>query len=193
MCAHLHGQLLNATRLGEALGVSHTSVRRYLDALNETFVVRVLPPFATNEGKRLVRSPKVYLRDSGLLHALLDIETTDDLHGHPVFGASWEGLVIDGVVACLKDGWRASHYRTASGVEIDLLLERGRNRVAIECKASASPTVGKGFWLACQELGVDAAWVVAPVEESYPLRAPAWVTPLPELLDRITAGQLSRP
>ena len=138
MCAHSHAQLLNQSQFGSALGVSHTTVRKYLDILCRTFMIRLLPPYLPNLAKRLVKSQKIYVRDSGILHALLGISTYDDLLGHPVFGASWEGLVIENLLGELPD-WSGFFYRTAAGAEIDLLLEKGRRRVAIECKVSAAP------------------------------------------------------
>lgn len=184
MLAHLHGQTLNSSQLGAALGVSHTTIRSYLDLLSQTFMLRLLEPFASNTRKRLVKSPKVYLRDSGILHTLLQIDRLDDLLAHPGCGESWEGLVIENVIASLPR-WQPSFYRTAAGAEIDLILERGRRRLAVECKASTAPTVSRGFWSALEDLGIDEAWVVAPVSEPYPLRAGVTVAPLRVLLDRL--------
>ena len=183
MCAHEHGQLLNAARLGSALGVSAQTIRAYLELLCGTFVMRLLPPLEANLGKRLVRSPKLFLRDTGILHSLLGIETQDDLLGHPCRGASWEGFVLENVLAALP-GWTASFYRTAAGAELDLVLERGQRRVAVECKASTSPVVSRGFWSALEDLGIDEAYVVAPVAASYPLGKGATVLPLGDLLAR---------
>jgi hypothetical protein len=187
MLAHLHGQTLNSSQLGAALGVSHTTVRSYLDLLTQTFMVRLLEPFATNTKKRLVKSPKVYLRDSGILHSLLQIDHLDDLLAHPGCGESWEGLVIENVIAALPR-WQPSFYRTTDGAEIDLILERGQRRLAIECKVSAAPVVSRGFWSALEDLGIKEAWVVAPVKEPYPLRANVTVTPLQVLLERLAAA-----
>jgi len=186
MVAHVHGQTLNSSQLGAALGVSHTTFRSYLDLLTQTFMVRLLEPFATNEKKRIVKSPKVYLRDSGLLHSLLQIDSLDDLLAHPACGASWEGLVIENIVAAWP-GWRPSFYRTTNGAEIDLILERGRRRLAIECKASTVPVVSRGFWNALDDLGIGEAWVIAPVAEPYPLRDGVTVAPLRTLLDHSEA------
>jgi hypothetical protein len=123
-----------------------------------------------------VKSPRIYLRDTGILHALLDIETWDDLLGHPVFGHSWESMVIEGVLAQMP-GWRGAFYRTATGAEIDLVLEKGRRRIAIECKASGAPQPTKGFWNALDDVGAREAWIVAPIEGSYPLARGAWSPP----------------
>jgi len=181
MCAHYHGQLLNLSRLGEALGVSHPTVRSYVDLLAQTFMLRVLPPLHVNLKKRLVKSPKIYLRDPGILHALLDVATFDDLLGHPVAGASWEGLVIENVLAARPE-WRGFFYRTAKGAELDLVMERGQQRIAIECKMSSAPTVTQGFWNALQDLGISEAWIIAPVKESYPIGKGVRVTSLSEFM-----------
>lgn len=179
LCAHSHGQLLNGSKLGSAMGVSHHTIRAYIDLLEQTFVMRVLPPYEANLKKRLIKSPKIYIRDSGLLHALLGLETQDDLFSHPCYGSSWEGFAIENIVSQLPE-WRASFYRTASGSEIDLILEKGARRIAVECKASTSPEVGRGFWNALKDLEIEEAWIVAPVSESYPLRKGVTVTPLNE-------------
>jgi len=184
LLAHLHGQTLNSSELGAALGVSHTTSRSYLDLLTQTFMVRLLEPCVANTKKRLVKSPKVYLRDTGILHSLLQIDSLDDLLAHPVCGESWEGLVIENVIAALPR-WQPSFYRTAAGAEIDLVLERGRRRLAIECKASTAPTVSRGFWSALEDLEIEEAWIVAPVAEPYPLRAGVTVAPLRALLERL--------
>ena len=162
-------------------GVSHTTVRSYLGLLSQTFMVRLLEPLEVNVKKRLVKSPKVYLRDSGTLHALLEVEDMDGLLGHPAYGFSWEGLVLDNVIASLPY-WRPSFYRTSHGAEVDLVLSRGPRRIAIECKASAAPTASRGLHSALDDLDIDEAWIVAPVEEAYPLDERIRVTPLQHLL-----------
>ncbi len=177
LCAHSHGQLLNQSRLGGVLGVSHHTIRSYIDLLEHTFILRALPPCQANLKKRLVKSPKIYIRDSGLLHALLDLETQEHLFSHPCYGSSWEGFVIENILAMYPE-WRASFYRTSSGNEIDLILERGRRRVAVECKASSAPEVGRGFWNALKDLDITEAWIVAPVDESYPLGDGVTVVPI---------------
>ncbi len=181
MCAHNHGQLLNSSRLGESIGVTHPTILSYIDLLAQTFMIRVLPPFQANLKKRLVKSPKVYIRDTGILHALLDIETLDDLMSHPVFGSSWEGLVLENVMEVFQ-GWKAGFYRTSAGAELDLVLERGRKRIGVECKASAAPQVTKGFWNSLRDLGIREAWIIAPIKEPYPIEKGVTVTPLPTFL-----------
>ncbi len=166
MLAHTHGQLLNASKLGESLGVSHTTVRSYIDILSDTFMVRVLEPYSTNTKKRLVKSPKTYLRDSGIVHALLDIENMDDLLGHPGLGSSWEGFALETVLANNRDK-TPFFYRTSSGVEVDLVLVKGRKKTAVEFKASKAPKIGKGVYAALNDLEIDELFVIAPVDESY--------------------------
>lgn len=175
ICAHLHGRLWNASAVGQAIGVSHTTARSYLDILSQTFLLRVLPPCERNLKKRLVKTPKLYLRDTGLLHALLGIASGDDLLGHPIYGVSWEGLVIESILARLGTAWQASFYQTSKGSEVDLVLEQGRRRIVVECKASRTPQVTKGFWTSLKDLDVERAWVVAPVTEAYPISKGIWV------------------
>jgi len=181
MCAHTQGQLLNSSQLGSALGVSHTTFRSYIDLLAETFMIRILPPFAANLKKRLVKSPKVYLRDTGILHTLLAIDAFDDLMGHPVFGASWETMALENIIAAFP-GWEPYFYRTAAGAEIDLVLVRGTRKMAFEFKASTTPRPTKGFWNGLKDLHIDQAWVIAPVDESYPLTETVKVCPLAEIV-----------
>jgi predicted AAA+ superfamily ATPase len=166
MLSHYHGQTLNASKFGQALGVSRTTISKYLDIMQQTFMVRVLPPLMANIKKRLIKTPKVYLRDTGILHALLEIENIEDLLGHPIAGASWEGWCIEQILAVMPD-WRASFYRTSSGEEIDLIIERGRKRLAFEFKASMSPKLSRGFPGTLAVLQPDHTWIVAPVLESY--------------------------
>lgn len=178
MLAHYHGQLWNASTIAGSLGVSAPSVRHYLDILESTFMVRVLQPYSANLGKRLVKSPKVYLRDSGVLHTLLNLPSHDALLGHPVLGASWEGWVIEQILAQAPTGTRPSFFRTASGNEIDLLLELpGGQLCAIEIKHSAAPKLGKGFVEVLDALELTSGFVIAPVSEPFPLSQRAMALP----------------
>ena len=179
MLAHLQGQLFNASRLGMALGgASHTTVSRYADVLVDTLIVRRLRPCVPNIGKRLVKSPKVYLRDSGLLHALLGLATVRDLQGHPIAGASWEGFVVEQVAAQLPADAQLGFYRTAAGAEIDLVIEHRARRIGVEIKFSAAPKPAKGFWEALKDLRLDKTYVIAPVQRRYPLAAGVEVVPV---------------
>lgn len=180
MCAHYHGQTLNASALAQSLGVSHTSVRKYVELLSQTFMLRILPPFEVNLKKRLVKAPKVYLRDSGILHSLLGIDDFSALLGHPVYGASWEGFALEQVLARFP-GWKQGFYRTSDGTEMDLVLEKGGRRIGFEFKASVAPSVTVGFWNSFEALGLEAAYVVAPVASGYPLRDHVRVIPMADL------------
>ena len=184
MCAHVHGSLLNASKLADSLGVSSHTVRSYIDLLEHTFMLRVLLPDATNLKKRLVKSPKIYIRDSGILHALLDIRTHDELLSHPILGASFEGFAMENILASAKN-YEPSFYRTSAGAEIDLILRRGRRTLAFELKSSSVPRVSKGFWNALEDVSPDEAYVVAPVKESYPMKGAVMVSPLQEIMAKL--------
>lgn len=170
MLAHNQAGLLNASRLAAGLGVTAPTVTSYIDLLVDLLLVRRLPPFHSNAGKRLVKSPKVYVRDSGLVHALLGIETLDDLLGHPVAGASWEGSIVESLVAVAPPGSVASFYRTATGVELDLVLELGgrHGTWAIEIKRSLAPKLERGFHVALEDLHPSKTFLVYAGEERYP-------------------------
>jgi uncharacterized protein len=184
MLAHHHGQLWNASTIAGSLGITAPSVRHYLDILESTFMLRVLQPYSANLGKRLVKSPKVYLRDSGVLHALLNLPSHDALLGHPVLGASWEGWVIEQILAQAPIGSRANFFRTASGNELDLLLELpGGHLRAIEIKHSAAPKLGRGFNEALDALKLDHGYVVAQVNEPYAMTPRARALPLRNLAE----------
>ena len=185
MLAHLQGQLFNASAIAASLGVSTSSATRYLDHLCDTLMVRRLEPHFVNLGKRLVKSPKVYVRDSGLLHSLLGIRAVNDLLGHPSTGASWEGFVVEQIANQLPAGAAMTFYRTAAGTEMDVVVELGQRKIGFEVKFSSAPTVTKGFWQACEDLQLDAAYVVAPVREGWAMKGKARVvavTDVPALL-----------
>ncbi len=170
MLAHNQGTLLNASRLAGGLGVSAPTVNNYIGLLVDLLLVRRLQPFHANVGKRLVKSPKTYVRDSGLVHALLGIETFDDLLGHPVVGTSWEGFVIENLLAVAPERTRASFYRTAAGAEIDLLLEPGGRygTWAIEIKRGLAPKLEKSFRNALEDLKPTRAFIVYSGADRYP-------------------------
>jgi len=181
MCAHSQGQLLNASKFGDSLGFNHTTIKKYLDIFAGTFMLRLLPPFTANTKKRIVKSPKIYIRDTGVLHALLNIESMNELLGHPVFGASWESLVIENVMEKYRE-WDTGFYRTSNGAEIDLVLQKGQKIIAIECKATTAPKLSKGFYSAITDLNIERGFVIAPVGSSYPLNERVTVMPLNEFL-----------
>lgn len=170
MLAHTQGSTLNAANIAAGLGVSGQTVRRYLDILVDLMLVRRLEPFSENVGKRLVRSPKIYLRDTGLMHALLGIESYDGLLGHPAVGGSWEGFVLEHLIAHAPRGTTPWLYRTQAGAEIDLLLVApDGTRTAVEVKRSLAPKASRGFRVACEDLAADHRMIVTPGEGRYPI------------------------
>ncbi len=184
MCAHNQGQILNLSKLGNSMGLTHPTIRKYIDIFEQTFIVRSLPPFEINVKKRLVKSPKIYLRDSGLLHQLLGIKNMDALFSHPVFGSSWEGFVIEQILSVIDVP--AYFYRTATGDEMDLVLDIHGKIIAIECKASAAPQVTKGFYNAIEVLKPVKTFIVAPIEtEIYELQNDIFVASLKEAIFEI--------
>jgi predicted AAA+ superfamily ATPase len=192
MLAHQHGQLFNASALAVAMGgISPITVSRYLDIFCDALIVRKLEPYFVNLGKRLVKSPKVYFRDLGLLHALLNIGQAHDLQGHPMAGYSWEGLVINHLAAQMSRGFgdNASlyFYRTSAGAEMDAVIDTGSERIGFEIKLSDAPRVTKGFWNACADLQLSRAYVVAPVEHSWPLSDIAKVVPFATLSQTLSS------
>ena len=161
MLAHNQGTILNASQLARNLEVSSVTINRYLDLMCDLLLVRRLQPWAANAGKRLVRAPKIYVRDSGLVHALLNITSSNDLISHPVVGGSWEGFVIENIMSALQGGALPYYYRTAAGAEIDLILEfSGQEKWAIEIKRSSYPALSKGFHIACGDIKADRKFVV---------------------------------
>ena len=171
MLAHEQGARLNAARLAGSLSISAKSVTRYVDLLVDLLLVRRLSPLHANVGKRLVKSPRVYVRDSGLVHALLGLGDYETLVGHPVVGASWEGFVIENLLSVAPERSLASYYRTAAGAEIDLVLDLpgGRGRWAIEIKRGLAPRLDRGFHHAREDLQPDRCFLVYSGEERYPL------------------------
>lgn len=184
MCAHNQGQLFNSSKLGESLGVTYQTIRRYIDLMEQTFIVRSLPPYEKNIKKRLVKSPKIYVRDSGLLHRLLQVDDFNSLMGNPVFGSSWEGFVIENIISSLKD-CKFSFYRSATGDELDLLIERGSRMIAVECKASSAPQVTKGFWNSIETIKPDKTYIVSPISASYPYKQGVEVCGLSDFLKKV--------
>jgi predicted AAA+ superfamily ATPase len=182
MLAHSHGLLWNASRMAAAFGVTPPTMQRYLDILEATYMVRRLPPWSANLGKRLVKSPKVYVQDSGLLHALLGIESVEALLGHPVAGASWESWVLEQITRQLTpQRWQLSFYRTAAGAELDVVAEKGQRRLGFEMKLSSAPALSRGFWQAVADVKPERTYVIAPVDKGYPLAADVAVLPALEL------------
>ncbi len=184
MLAHHQGGTLNVAQLARNLGVDGKTAAAYIDLLSDLLLVRRLPAWRTNLGKRLVKSPKVYVRDSGLLHTLLAIGDKDTLLGHPVVGASWEGFVIENLLASAPQGVQGHFYRTSGGAEIDLLLAWPDGRLwAVEIKRSLSPRPERGFHAACADLQPERRFVVYPGQETYPIAGDTIAIPLDESAD----------
>jgi predicted AAA+ superfamily ATPase len=170
MLAHNQGELLDQSKLAGALAISGQTVGRYIDLLCDLMLVRRLPAWSGNVGKRLIRAPKVYVRDSGLVHALLGLQNLDAVLSHPTAGSSWEGFVLEQLVNAAPHA-QASFYRTSNGAEVDLVLEfRSGQTWVIEIKRSTAPTVSKGFYLAATDLRATRKLLVAPVEQPYPMQ-----------------------
>lgn len=192
LCAHFQGQIINYSKLAASMEMSHTSMRRYLDLLQQTFLLRILPPFETNTKKRLVKSSKVYIRDSGLLHSLLGIRDTNTLLAHPALEPSWEGMVIEQILSALEDT-PAFFYRTAKGEEADLILQVPEGLIVIECKASSAPRLTKGFYTLLEDLKPIQVFVVAPIEGApYPVDEQITIIGIKDLLQNLKSRILPR-
>lgn len=188
MLAHTHGSLLNASNLARNLAVSAQSIGRYVDLLVDLLLVRRLTPHHGNVEKRLVKSPKLYLRDSGILHALLGLRTFDDVSGHPIVGNSWEGFVIENLIAAAPEGTAASFYRTTAGAEVDLLLQLPRGDLwAIEIKSGLTPKLERGFHHARADLKPAKSFVVYAGDERFPVEEGIEAIGLRELVDLLRA------
>lgn len=184
MCSHNQGQLLNSSRLGESLGVTYHTIQNYLDLLEQLFILRSLKPYSSNIKKRAIKAPKVYVRDSGILHSFLGIKDMNELLGHPIFGQSWEGYSLENILIHFHD-WNPYFYRTSSGNEIDLILQNGNKKIAVEFKTSTAPKPTKGLYYVLDELKIEKSWIVAPIdEETYPLNERVTAISLPAFLNQ---------
>ena len=181
MVAHYHGQTWNGAELARALAVGESTVRRYLDLMTGVFMVRQLPPWFENLGKRQVKAPKVYVRDSGLLHALLGITDRHALEHHPKVGASWEGYAVEEVLKALQPD-EAYYWATHNGAELDLLLFKNGRRIGVECKRADAPTLTPSMRTALHDLKLDELRVVYPGTKRYPLGQGIEAVPLAELV-----------
>ena len=170
MLAHNNAQQANYSKLGESLGFSYKTIKNYIDTLTDFYMIRQVQPWSGNTKKRLIKAPKVYLRDSGLNHRFLNITDFEDLLGHPAIGASWEGFILENIINNLSDKWRYSYYRSSAQAEVDLVLEGVKNSVwAVEVKRSSAPKVSRGFHSACNDIKATRKFVIYPGVESYPL------------------------
>ena len=186
MVAHYHGQLWNGAQIGRSLGVSETTARRYLDILAGSYMVRILPPWFENLKKRQVKAPKAYLRDSGVLHALLGLKTPSAVHGHPKLGASWEGFAVEHVLALLESR-EAYFWATHAGAELDLLVPVGGKRFGFEFKYADAPGRTRSMLVALEDLSLEHIWVIYPGKESYAIHERISVVPL-AALPEVTMG-----
>lgn len=183
MLAHINGNILNTSDLSRSLGISQPTVNRYIDLLTGSFVVHRLTPYFTNVSKRLVKAPKLYIRDSGVVHQLAQISSYDALLGNPIAGASWEGYVIEQIRRVVGSDWSFHYYRTHAGAEIDLLLVAPNGqKIAIEIKLTNAPTVSKGFYSSLDDIKPNHAFIVIPNGDSYPKDNNIWVCNLTELV-----------
>lgn len=186
MLAHNQSTLLNAATIAAGLAIDGKTVARYLDLLVDLLLVRRLMPYLSNTGKRLIKSPKVYVRDSGIVHALLNLSSWDSILGHPIAGGSWEGFVIESILSNASERVLASFYRTTGGAEIDLILELPNNEIwAIEIKHGLTPTLGKGFYQAYDDIKPHKAFVVYSGSECYPIKQDIWAIGLVDICKRI--------
>ena len=183
MLAHYHGNQINLSEFGRNLELSHTTIRNYLDLLTDFYMVRQLPPWAGNIKKRLVKTPKIYIRDTGILHSLLQLTDMDALLSHPVSGASWEGFVTENIINQLDERWEYNYYKTATQAEIDLVLHTPDNETwAIEIKRTSAPKPTRGFYEACNDVRATHKWIVNANKDRYPLPGEVEVIGLIEFL-----------
>lgn len=183
MLCHGQGTLINYSTLARNLDISSPSVSRYIQFLEDLFLVRILNPWHGNIQKRLIKTPKVYVRDSGILHALLRIVDHNDLLGHPIVGASWEGWVLENLLARLPAHVFSSFYRSAAGAEVDLVLESGQKVLAIEIKKSTAPSLTKGFYLAAEDIGATHKYLVHGGTDEFPLKGDVRAVPLSKMME----------
>jgi len=183
MLAHIQGGLLNLSVLSSGLALSVPTLARYLELLDDLFLIRKLQPWSSNLGKRLVKTPKIYIRDSGLFHSLLRIRSLEDLLSHPSLGGSWEGFIIESLLADLPPDAAPYFYRTSAGAEIDLFIDGGnKRRIAVEIKRSLSPTASKGFQVGCQDLEASHRYYVYPGSTRFPLTKEVTAIPVSEMI-----------
>ncbi len=192
MLAHYHGKQINLSEFGRNLEVSHTTVRNYLDLLTDFYMVRQLTPWSGNVKKRLVKTPKIYIRDSGLLHSLFQISNMETIFSHPIIGASWEGFVVENIINQLDVRWDYTYYRTATQAEIDLVLHTPDNEIwAVEIKRTIAPKLTRGFYDASKDIKATHKWLVNANNDRYPLPNDVEVIGLVEFLQILHAKNMA--
>jgi hypothetical protein len=169
MLAYEQSNIINASKLGRNLGVDSKTITNYLDLLVDLLLIRRLNPWHKNIGKRLIKSPKNYLRDTGVAHSLLGIDNFESLLSHPTVGSSWEAFVVENIFSVLPHGMTASFYRSSGGAEIDLVLNHGQAIWAIEIKRNLAPKLEKGFYYGCEDIKATKRFVIYPGQEKYPM------------------------
>ena len=184
MLAHINGQTVNYSSLASSLGISSVSTKNYIDLLASTYMLEIIPPWFSNASKRLIKAPKVYIADSGICAALLGLRTFEELSGHPVFGALWEQIVLTNLRGWFPNG-EIFHYRTSNGAEVDFVVKIGGDVYAIECKASFSPSLSKGNYIAFEDIVPKHSFVVIPSSQSWPLKPGIDVVSLRELFNKM--------
>lgn len=184
MLAHLNGQIANYSLIGSSLGVSNVTVRNYIELLAGTFMVEIVPPYISNIGKRMVKSPRIYLSDSGIACSLLHIEDFNNLTGHPALGSIWEQIVLSNLKGHFP-GAEFYFYRSSGGSEVDFVMKYKNKIVAIECKSSISPKVGKGFYNAIEDINPFSGFIAAPVKKGWSINASLQVVSVSELINTL--------
>ena len=181
LIAHTNGQVLNYSQFSSTLGLSDMTIRKYVGILESTFMLRLLQPYHLNIRKRLIKSPKLYIKDAGITNALLNIREFTELFSHPAYGGVWESLCIENIIGKFST-WEPYYYRTSTGNELDLILTKGNKRIAVELKTSSTPGVTRGFWQALEDIQTDLAFIIAQVKQAYPYKNGVWVYPIKEFL-----------
>jgi len=177
LLSHYHGQTINYSKIAGAADISQQTLKKYIAILEQTYMIRILQPYESNLKKRIIKSPKIFLRDSGILHALQDIETFDRLLSHPILGASWEGFAMENIIAG-NPRWKPFYLKTSNGAEVDLILKKGTQLKLYEFKASKAPKPSRGFFEIVKDLSPEKSHIIAPVDEPYEYRKNIWVSNL---------------
>lgn len=181
LIAHTNGQVLNYSQYSTTLGISDMTVRKYIGILESTFMLRLMEPYHPNIRKRLIKSPKLYIKDAGITNALLNIREFTELFSHPAYGGVWQALCIENIIGKFSS-WEPYYYRTSTGNELDLILTKANKKIAVELKTSTVPKVTRGFWQALEDVEADRAYIIAQVKHPYPYKNGVWVYPIKEFL-----------